>query len=192
MSGVRLFGFGGASGPTGKQAACAWRALRQMCFGDDFCGLAGSASSVRKTWEVWCTWAEIVGAKIGVKKVAKTVVCGRACGGTARRRCAGGSWAPLARWHARADDSPRRGLQTSTSASGGVLAGTLVYQPGSRSRGIWWVRAWVQDWWTQLGSVLPMTDESFRERSRTCDVQSALSVWLIACSSEVSWACFPF
>ena len=33
----------------------------------------------------------------------------------------------------------------------GMLADTLVYQPGSRSRGIWWVRAWVQDWWTQLG-----------------------------------------
>ena len=37
------------------------------------------------------------------------------------------------------------GGQGGRNDEGGVLAGTLVYQPGLRSGGIWWVRTGVQD-----------------------------------------------
>ena len=50
----------------------------------------------------------------------------------------------------------------------GMLADTLVYQPGSRSRGIWWVRAWVQDWWTQVGSY-PVLPRRFQDGLAQCN-----------------------
>jgi hypothetical protein len=72
-----------------------------------------------------------------------------------------------------------------------VLAGTLVYQPGSRARGIWWVRAWVQDWWTQLG--LGAADDRVIPRTfQDVQVIAISPVWLIACSAKCPGLAFPF
>ena len=81
VSGFRLWGFGrggacGAEGPSTRPAAEAWRAVEQLMFGDDWAGLFRRVSECRVAWEMWVTWAAMVGAKIGVKLLKKTVVGG--------------------------------------------------------------------------------------------------------------------
>ena len=73
-----------------------------------------------------------------------------------------------------------------------MLAGTLVYQPGSRSGEIWWVRTWVQDWWTQLGLCAADDCWVFRECSRTYMCNAISPVWLIASSANCLGHVGPF
>ena len=74
--GVRLWGFDDPRGPSGEQAAVAWRAIEQLLFGDDWCGVFSSASEVVKAWEMWRAWEAVTGSKIGVKALRKTVLTG--------------------------------------------------------------------------------------------------------------------
>ena len=74
--GVRLWGFDDPRGPSSEQAAIAWRAIEQLLFGDDWCGVFSSASEVTKAWEMWRAWEAITGSKIGVKALRKTVLTG--------------------------------------------------------------------------------------------------------------------
>ena len=50
-------------------------------------------------------------------------------------------------------------LVVSACEWGGMLAGTLVYQPGLCGSRTGARIAWVQGWGTHIGSALPMTDE---------------------------------
>ena len=76
VRGVRLWGFGRVGGPTRSEAAQAWRAVEQLMFGDDWAGISGNAQEVALAWAMWCEWASMSGAKIGIKGFKKTVLTG--------------------------------------------------------------------------------------------------------------------
>ena len=51
-----------------------WRRVVQLAFADDWCGILETADQLHAAWDMWSMWALISGSKLGVKKLAKTVV----------------------------------------------------------------------------------------------------------------------
>ena len=47
-----------------------------MCYADDHLAACTSVGELRKVWAVWRSWELVSGSKLGIKKVAKTVVTG--------------------------------------------------------------------------------------------------------------------
>lgn len=63
VSGVQLWPFSG-------EAIC------QLAYADDWVGLFDDVGQLRKALCIWLTWAEVVGAKLGIKGLVKTVCSG--------------------------------------------------------------------------------------------------------------------
>ena len=47
-----------------------------LAFADDWCGTFECADQLRAAWDIWAAWELVSGSKLGVKKLAKTVVTG--------------------------------------------------------------------------------------------------------------------
>lgn len=48
----------------------------QLAYADDWVGLFDDVGNLRKALQVWLSWAEVVGARLGIKGLVKTVVAG--------------------------------------------------------------------------------------------------------------------
>ena len=70
VKGVQLWGEGAGDASRIRET------LLQMAYADDWCGVFESAAQLRKAWDMWVVWEQAVGAKLGVKKLLKTVVSG--------------------------------------------------------------------------------------------------------------------
>jgi len=56
--------------------AATWRRIVALAFADDWCGTFECADQLRAAWDIWAAWELVSGSKLGVKKLAKTVVTG--------------------------------------------------------------------------------------------------------------------
>ena len=68
--GVRLWGYDDAG------VASAWRSICQLVCADDWLGMFTRPKEVRRAWAILSSWEPMMGAEIGIKAAAKTVLSG--------------------------------------------------------------------------------------------------------------------